>query len=1105
MANVQELCSLLANVSPLYSPEDVSTSRKLSMLVSRHLLECRSKFFGTYGRRPILQSYSSDATSFLCRTQVHLSTMNGDVQRRGRLLSEFLSERVVLKSITAHAVPTLIFVKPPRILSEGKKIPNFFTAGVDSVPMARREGCESIVVNHCVFDRAVHGGLSRMMHARTRLYYDTELGVYNDDDESFIPSCKEWDVETGCSAHDASGSLKWALDRFGTKETHDNLFIAIESLRNSVQHLASHITSWLSLSLVYCRTVSDESEATFWRALGVPATWVDDFVRVGARFQDGQLQVRSDLRSDPDPMARVTEVMLFMMHWRKFAMTRFLGLGFSSRSLLRSLVLGIDGLMAHTRSDKNVSEYHAHGWDRCGQSERRFVVIAALSSYPAESFLGQVLYDDRIARDATAVRALIHDELKYLSELPRAFWEDLSGVLRQGSWSRFRHNVVSAAHTSVAYLSWRCVDVAMSLPWSLCNGDIRANLLALKNMELPPTADRTTLKIQCLLKLGVQIEEVIDGVKVMGEAPWTSKGVEEQHGSIAVLHKYHPDLSSSSLAVRAFLHICRALFRPDADSKALGRLRAKCERLADNRGRSVSARNEYIGEMVCKMLPALREKGYKGRVQNAVLKKCYGKWSTLSPLQRERFEQRARRETKKLLKDLSEDRAHAQAQLELFEARAAALSAEEGSRNVLSACRFGQGDFERLESAMESPIFSTSVVDHMVERAIQGPVAPEPHDHALLASFVTPASKSETPPWLQVVAVNRSFFHDTILCSTQPGHENEGYMFFFALQQPVVGSFLKLRLQLSPVLVSAGSVRLGSGAPIFRHEFVCDLPGQFVHDASALPFGEAGQHAEVIGRASFVADHRVVSDCKSMPFADFVKDFEPAARRTPRVESTVKVPKDLLAAHPWLASVLGESEKKSGVGRPVKGGGVEDPFVTEMDDDVVDRAWAALYEKREEWDQLRGNEGEHFPVSIRGGRDTLLRKGVPFDCVSVAPKGSAAASFLEDYRMQKMHSFALKKYTEHGAMMLAREVSTRYDYFYRVFRKSDDSEHVFSQAEIAAYAESAEWVGWFGSLEFGSYCWARATGVRSLRPARFLKPKAADVACTGGSSASSAH
>ena len=236
---------------------------RLVVVLSKYMDKRRNEFLMKHAMRPVLCSYTSDATSFLCREQVNVASDESSCQRRGRLLTELFSERAVLKSITPSGPDMFIWMRPARFLEHGKCIPHLFDAACANSP-ALRHVCSSVIINHVCFDRAVHSGLSRLLSARSSAYYDTLDHEENRFPGSEFGDLKEWFLETGCAAHDASGSLKWGMHRWTSESIHDNVFIAIESLRNIFIHLVTHLPMWLPKVVSFSRTsVCDDSDGDF--------------------------------------------------------------------------------------------------------------------------------------------------------------------------------------------------------------------------------------------------------------------------------------------------------------------------------------------------------------------------------------------------------------------------------------------------------------------------------------------------------------------------------------------------------------------------------------------------------------------------------------------------------------------------------------------------------------------------------------------------------------------------------------------------------------------------------------------------------------------------
>ena len=58
-------------------------------------------------------------------------------------------------------------------------------------------------------------------------------------------------------------------------------------------------------------------------------------------------------------------------------------------------------------------------------------------------------------------------------------------------------------------------------------------------------------------------QTIIDAVVLLREAPWSSKAVEEQHGSMALMHRQHRELDRPHLCLRSYIHAGRYLIASD--------------------------------------------------------------------------------------------------------------------------------------------------------------------------------------------------------------------------------------------------------------------------------------------------------------------------------------------------------------------------------------------------------------------------------------------------------------------------------------------------------------------------------------------------------------
>ena len=88
-----------------------------------------------------------------------------------------------------------------------------------------------------------------------------------------------------------------------------------------------------------------------------------------------------------------------------------------------------------------------------------------------------------------------------------------------------------------------------------------------------------TKSILWLLRAGWPRWEIVDAIKLLALCHWSSLSVEQAHGSWAVLRRFHPTCFWTTLVVRAFCHMLRALVVPIKVGRELKTLRERLRTL----------------------------------------------------------------------------------------------------------------------------------------------------------------------------------------------------------------------------------------------------------------------------------------------------------------------------------------------------------------------------------------------------------------------------------------------------------------------------------------------------------------------------------------------
>eukprot|EP00971_Amphidinium_carterae_P338831 6476353-Amphidinium_carterae.1 len=198
---------------------------------------------------PLLRSFSTDGTPLKLKTQVSASSNQGiKVQRTGARGVELLCCIAFLRRHGLDGRPvTKIQLAPPYPLEFGKNALALQACVQDFGPTLRESGHRGVAIEHLVCDRAYLQSLDRMSRQRLgvvhkQIYSQEGLSV----DGIQRLNLMSWSVSNACAAHDAHKALSWAMSPYVLVDNVlKDLCIVVESLRNSLPDLSSHLHEWL--------------------------------------------------------------------------------------------------------------------------------------------------------------------------------------------------------------------------------------------------------------------------------------------------------------------------------------------------------------------------------------------------------------------------------------------------------------------------------------------------------------------------------------------------------------------------------------------------------------------------------------------------------------------------------------------------------------------------------------------------------------------------------------------------------------------------------------------------------------------------------------------
>ncbi len=138
--------------------------------------------------------------------------------------------------------------------------------------------------------------------------------------------------------------------------------------------------------------------------------------------------------------------------------------------------------------------------------------------------------------------------MEFLSEVSFFVWDTVASVANMTP-EELQTKSMDAAHISVGFVHKHLLAVYDALPWSLLQGDIRANLDKFC-AGLEP-AEKTASKIWIVITSGCRSRrECVIALELAADLPGTTRTAESQHSRFACIKRQHPDLEVVSLMSR---------------------------------------------------------------------------------------------------------------------------------------------------------------------------------------------------------------------------------------------------------------------------------------------------------------------------------------------------------------------------------------------------------------------------------------------------------------------------------------------------------------------------------------------------------------------------
>ena len=1026
--DVVEIILRYASVSTKLDSHDVALLYKIVECCKVLQQEQICSFLVENADNPVLAQYSSDCTPIVTRKVIGQKLQTLRVRRSGKSADEFLVQQQFLSAINGcGTVVGTMLMKEPLVLEHGKSMAALAACALNfgANRLASSPG-QSVRISHYVFDRGVSEGMVGTMFAHHQATLqdvsDPALGAQKD--------LMSWCTHAYCACHDAHNGLKWAsMTYFENSRVLSDVYVSVGAFRTCYVECTSHLRTWLQKSTMILpdeRLPSPALLTEIWTNLSVPG----DVVRVLANkfrlvWQDSRLCVcRSALDSDTsdDFLDELSTALLSLWRFEKFTTSRWCTIGKSCRSVLAGLLSGFPSLIASMRSSAVVSEYYLTGSDRLSLEARRMVAVLALSSYVPESFLLSVLHDARVPSRLQELRETLCSEISFLECVSQSVWKMLGSVCE---WSalELRDRVMQAAFVARGFIEFRCLRAAAEWPWKLCTDDPDVVLDGLCEGDIP--AEIVARKVCLLTRAGHNRGELKKGLRLLGEASWSTAFTEKQHAAAAIIKRHHAEMGRDALAARAYLYTFRQLLPGTTEhAKAVGKWKHLLETVLARRPQSIKGRQMYFKELMTLASAKRRETTNSNveldNLQGKVMKLHSDAWNRVSASGKRAFEEKATFARSAALMQKHADIQECVGQLS--ELAADPFQTETKSMQ-LSSCPLSTLAIARLRDLFASGDLSPAEVSRRRKKASLCPKPLPACEMQKLQQICPQPVQKAVPKWVKQVARRRTEFVGALFV-VESGEQRLYFKFLWGMLSPLQACFL----ELSHMDHTSSSSSVSLQKEHWWNEVTMSNTESWTYEQNSIKLGTdlpnaELEHIHVVMKSAFSEAGVVSSADVIYPFTVMLEaipkekvDKEKTQRCTP-----TSVPDRNLEEFPWLATVLGDSGGPEAGGTCASSAHHCEPSEAEQ----VEQNYTALFEElenqRSNWHVESDVLQEQFKIALLGGAWLIRERGKATDAVkAIAKPNSEAEQFCISQGLAKSARFELQLYGERGSSILAR-------------------------------------------------------------------------------------
>jgi len=287
------------------------------------------------------------------------------------------------------------------------------------------------------------------------------------------------------------------------------------------------------------------------------------------------------------------------------------------------------------------------------------------------------------------------------------------------------------------------------------------------------------------------------------QSSMTTNIVEQNHGSGAVIAKYHPELSGDVLVGRSTLHAGLALFRPSAEEKAAQRIERRIARVEQKRPYRVNGRAMFFKALVAGLVEdyeATPFDGFDSAGTRPSMMRHVELYNKLPLAAKEAFDLDAREHAQRKEAEHIEEIRKQEDELSELRQEYRNNESRYGAPNHMISFRFPSSDFDRMYEMFDEARFAPQPVSDLRASVLDPPLAPGDEYMKLLDDIVDEMPgkpQPRTAVWCQVLCRNRK--HIQHLAFRLEEDDDVVYKVLYAYRNPLHCVFLRLHSGVRPL------------------------------------------------------------------------------------------------------------------------------------------------------------------------------------------------------------------------------------------------------------------------------------------------------------------